>query len=276
MTGGAGPAPPAPRRSARLRLRALRQRLRGEARARTADALADLAEAALGPIVGWPLPPARLRRGVARSSSREEYLKAGALAVAELLAFLARAGRPLARATRLLDFGCGAGRLAGLLLASRAVDTLTGVDVDAAAIRWCQRRLPAGRFLAIAPAPPLPFPPAAFDLVLAASVFTHFDEPAQLAWLDELARVLAPGGLLVASTHAPALLALRPEVDAAGRAELEGRGFLFVPGDDFNDGAAFHAPDYLAREWSRRLRPVYAEPAALFALQDLAAWEKPA
>ena len=178
---GPGGAPPARAPSDRpgpwrRRLRLLRHRLRTEGRTRPTDALADLLERALGPAVAGPLPPARLRRGVARSSAREEYLKAGALAAAELLGFLLRSGRTPGGGARWLDFGCGAGRIAWILLRARACASLVGVDVDRPAIDWCRRHLEGGRFLAIESWPPMPLPAASFDLVFAASVFTHFDE----------------------------------------------------------------------------------------------------
>ena len=256
-------------------MRRLRHELGTEGRARSTDLVADLAERALGPMVGWPVPRAALRRGVGRGSSREEYLKAGALAVAELLGFLSRSDRTFGREARILDFGCGAGRLAGILLAARVSDSLVGVDVDEAAVRWCQRHLRQGRFLSIAPRPPMPLAGGSFELAFAASVFTHFDEQQQFEWLEELARVLTPGGLLLASTHAPTLLGLRPEIGAEGCREMERKGFLYEPGRrGFNEGAAFHAHAYLERHWSRWFRLIRIEPAALFALQDLSLWER--
>jgi hypothetical protein len=51
-----------------------------------------------------------------------------------------------------------------------------------------------------------------FDLVYALSVFTHLPESPQLAWRDELLRVLKTGGYLLFSTHGEATLeALSPQ-----------------------------------------------------------------
>ena len=60
---------------------------------------------------------------------------------------------------------------------------------------------PRGRFQETGPYPPLPFPDAYFDLVVAYSVFTHLEREVQKAWLAEMRRVLAPSGLLLATVH---------------------------------------------------------------------------
>lgn len=44
---------------------------------------------------------------------------------------------------------------------------------------------------------PLRFPDEYFDLIFNQSVFTHFDENYQDAWLIELERVTKPGGVLL-------------------------------------------------------------------------------
>src|SRR5579884_2831753 len=50
-----------------------------------------------------------------------------------------------AAGTRILDIGCGCGRLASALAGDAALRTLgvqyTGMDVDAAAVRWCARHI---------------------------------------------------------------------------------------------------------------------------------------
>jgi len=118
---------------------------------------------------------------------------------------------------------------------------LRRVDVDRRQIAWAARHLP-GRFEAIPLAPPTAFAPASFDVIFSISVFTHLDEPMQEAWLAELARLLRPGGLLLATTHAPEIARSSPGVTAAELAELEARGFLFRPSvGPFNEQSAFHS-----------------------------------
>lgn len=104
---------------------------------------------------------------------------------------------------RVLEWGCGPGRLIrhmAELLGARA-GSVTGTDYNPRTIAWCQANLRGITFAENALMPPLPFADASFDAVYCFSVFTHLSEPVQLAWAAELRRVLAPGGLLVCTTH---------------------------------------------------------------------------
>ena len=214
-----------------------------------------------GDLVRRDVPPARLRARVGATSSRAEFLDVGRRAAAEILAAAGRDGH-------WLDFGCGCGRVARHL----TVEQLTGVDVDRNAVRWCARHL-RGEFVAIGPMPPAPFAAASFDVVCAVSVFTHFDEAAQDAWLAELQRLLRPGGLLVASTHGADLAFSRPDLTAEDHGRLRERGFVFRKGiGPFNEDSAFHTRDYLEREWSRRFEPVSFVPFGLTGYLDLSVW----
>ena len=98
----------------------------------------------------------------------------------------------------LLDFGCGCGRV---IRHWESRSDLHGCDHDAEAIRWCREHLAFASFERHGLEPPLPYPDQRFGAVTAISVFTHLPEEAQAAWRDELRRVLAPGGLLVLTTH---------------------------------------------------------------------------
>jgi SAM-dependent methyltransferase len=110
---------------------------------------------------------------------------------------------PVRPGNRVLDFGCGTGRHAFEAL-RRGADVIA-VDTDDTALKDVP-----GMFVAMADAgeappaahgcavraegPRLPFPDGAFDRVIAAEVLEHIvgDE----AVVTELARVLAPGGIL--------------------------------------------------------------------------------
>lgn len=121
-------------------------------------------------------------------------------------AVLNRHGRSFAEAGAILEFGCGEGRLLQYLFEYAPKASVFGCDVLSAAVEACQRRYPAGRFAVNGAAPPLAFQGAAFDLIYSYSVFTHLSEANHQAWLAELARALAPGGVMLHTVHSHAYL----------------------------------------------------------------------
>ncbi|MFN2632888.1 MAG: class I SAM-dependent methyltransferase [Thermoanaerobaculia bacterium] len=254
-----------------------RRRLRRWARegpVRLTDAIPDAFDLLRG--TANRLPPPRLRARVSLSSSRREFERAGALAAADVLrAFeiCRRPGRPYAR---WLDFGCGVGRVTRHVARSGSAVELHGVDVDADAIRWLAASHPPGRFVACGRLPPANVPASSFDVVYAVSVFTHFDETMESAWLEELDRLLCPGGLLIASTLSTVLTFTRPDLTVEQHREMNQRGFLFAPGGGtFNDDAAFEARSRVERVWGKKLTPRLFEEQGLAGYQDLSVWEKP-
>lgn len=100
---------------------------------------------------------------------------------------------------RVLDFGCGAGRTLRHFLAEAEQAEIWGADIDARSVEWLEANLcPPLHVVRTSPEPPLPFDSGSFDLIWAISVFTHLADTS-LPWLAELHRLLAPGGLLIAS-----------------------------------------------------------------------------
>lgn len=102
-----------------------------------------------------------------------------------------------------LEWGCGPGRLIrhlSDLLPGRSLEII-GADYNPESTAWCKAHLPGIRFVENALNPPLPLAEASVDVVYNFSVFTHLSEAVQLAWAQELQRVLKPGGLLICTTH---------------------------------------------------------------------------
>jgi SAM-dependent methyltransferase len=100
---------------------------------------------------------------------------------------------------RVLDFGCGAGRVLRQFAAEATEGQFWGSDIDAPSIDWAATHLsPPFRFLRNELTPPVALDTESLDLIWAMSVFTHITE-AWAEWLVELHRLLAPGGFLVAS-----------------------------------------------------------------------------
>jgi SAM-dependent methyltransferase len=235
------------------------------------DAVATLMPHAFG----GPMPPPGLRARVGLGS-RDEFTLVGREGARQVHDALARAIGDVRRLGDWLDFGCGCGRIARFLLESPGIRSYTGVDVDAGQIAWAARHLP-GRFGPMRPDPPLDFPDLSFDVVLAISIFTHFDEAKQLAWLAEIRRILRPGGVLVATTLCPDAALACPGLTPAELDELARRGFLAADhgATTFNERSTFHSRQYLEATWSPLLRLRLHEPRGFVSYQDLGVWEKP-
>jgi len=159
-----------------------------------------------------PLPDEALRR-ITADDEPEMFLWTG---LSDMHAFLELLevhleAPPATRAVRLLDFGCGCGRLLRFLRGAHELE-LHGADVNAQHIEWCRAHLAPIAFTLSELAPPLPFPSGHFDALWSLSVFSHLDEATGRVWRAELARVLRPGGILIATVQGLASLA-RAEAD---------------------------------------------------------------
>ena len=98
---------------------------------------------------------------------------------------------------RVLDFGCGPGRLLRQFLREAEGGRWVGADVHEPSLAWGRTALsPPFEFQLSPSAPPLPFDRESFDLVLSVSVISHLVDD-WAAWMLDLRRVLAPGGLLL-------------------------------------------------------------------------------
>jgi ubiquinone/menaquinone biosynthesis C-methylase UbiE len=99
-----------------------------------------------------------------------------------------------------LDFGCGCGRVIRQWKRLRAAK-LYGLDYNRHLIDWCRRNLSFGEFGVNASRSPLSFADGSMDFIYSISVFTHLTELNQRFWMDELIRVLRPGGYLLFTVH---------------------------------------------------------------------------
>ena len=100
---------------------------------------------------------------------------------------------------RVLDVGCGTGRLAALL-AERYGCKVWGVDVSKEMLDVARERVPRGVGLKRAAAEDLPFADGWFERATMTLVYHHLDRRRAL---PEVRRVLAPGGCLAFLTFDP-------------------------------------------------------------------------
>jgi SAM-dependent methyltransferase len=210
-------------------------------------------------VAELPVPPAELLFRVVGSREAPQFWVHGALQVAYIADALETLGRPLSGFDRILDFGCGCGRLLAALQAEAPDAALSACDTDSAAIAWVQEAFPAADVRTSDPLPPLPFGDGTFGFVLAFSVFTHLPSDYQDAWLKELARVTRFDGIVAATVHGAAHWRAhwKGRDDSSPLAELHEHGFVYV-NDGFWDGSfpdyygtSWHSPGYVREHWGR-------------------------
>ena len=113
------------------------------------------------------MPPRELWLGYGENI--EEYLATGLGHTQALRDVLHRTGFAAEQAGRILDFGCGAGRMVRWLHDLAGACEVWGTDVRASAVLWCQQHLsPPFHFATTTLHPHLPFADRSFGLVYAA------------------------------------------------------------------------------------------------------------
>jgi SAM-dependent methyltransferase len=167
-------------------------------------------------------PPAELIEYVSGETDLEQSRAIGEL---HLEMFVRHGG--LKPSDRVLDVGCGAGRVALVLARYLAGGSYDGFDISRAAVDWCQQNItpwlpnfrfrhadvynefynPTGRCRARRYR--FPYPAGTFDFVFLTSVFTHVLPHDLTHYLCEIARVMRFGGrcLITFFLHNPATAA---------------------------------------------------------------------
>lgn len=221
-----------------------------------------------------PLPPPDLIHAVAGTDDPAWFLESGQRAADAIRASVARHGRRIESMRAILDFGCGSGRVLRHW-APVGGPEIHGSDYNPTLVEWCERNLGFARYQVNTLTPLLGYDDETFDLVYALSVFTHLPEPDQLLWMDELHRVLRPGGLLLLTTHGgfyrPNLLPADLHRFAAGELVVYGDA---QPGT--NVCATFHPEAYVRRVLARRFHVLEFVPEGALGnpRQDLTLLEK--
>jgi len=151
---------------------------------------------------------------------------------------------------RVLDFGCGSGKVMRHFLPEAERCELWGCDIDERSVDWINAELhPPLSAFANREAPPLDQPSSSFDLVWSISVFTHLTDH-WAGWLSELHRVLKPGGLAIISFLGGAMYEVWNDAewdpDRIGMTVLN-------HGQDWELGGptVFHSPWWLREHWGR-------------------------
>ena len=207
---------------------------------------------------GLPIPPTDLIHTVAGHYDAAKFLRGGRTATETMRDILVNDGADLDAFERILDFGCGVGRIARHLRTAER-SRLFGTDYNPALIAWCSKHLTFAGFQVNALSGPLTYESGTFDFIYAFSVLTHLPGSLQSYWIHELTRVLRPGGYLYVTTHGAAYI-------GTGGPEQQERfrnGQLAVQGEEYagaNRCAAFHPERYVRAELAGPLTVVTFVP----------------
>lgn len=199
-----------------------------------------------------PIPPPELRQRMSILADSDEdrrgYLERGAVTRRAIEGVLTPDWSWEGK--RVLDFGCGSGRVLRHLLPEAQHAEFWGSDIDRGCIAWNEQHLtPPMSFVVNDEAPPLPLPAADFDLVYAMSVFTHITKHWS-AWLLELHRVLALGGILVATFMGEGM---SEAVAGTPWCEEHVGMNVYLAGQRWELGGpmVLHSPWWIAEHWGR-------------------------
>jgi SAM-dependent methyltransferase len=233
----------------------------------------------------FKLPPPRLRYRVHVSVDPDSFVNVARVDAGMIVAAAERHGCPLAACERVLDWGCGPGKvLQGIHLhhlkgnAPAARPKLHGTDLSPGSIRWATRNLPFATFSVNDPMPPLPFAPESFDLIYGISVFSHLDQRLEGLWLNELHRLVRPTGLVIVTVRGSYAsdMAIASDSDEGKRLEQVGIVFRPPPATDYRKeglpdcyGNTYHTKEYITKAYSRQFTILEHTERGLRGSQDL-------
>ncbi|MDQ6614430.1 MAG: class I SAM-dependent methyltransferase [Actinomycetota bacterium] len=196
-----------------------------------------------------PIPPAWLLYLTQGNVSRLAYQEGGRASADCIRAILGEAGVPLNIETRVLDFGCGSGRI---LRWWQGAVSAQGCDYNPQLAGWCAANLLGIPVARNGARPPTPYQPDSFDLLYAQSVMTHLPPERQVAWIQEWTRIVRPGGMILATFHGPSHYP-----PAAGLSKLDRVGhFMLAPDSIGHLCAVWNTKDDVVQRVGRDLELV--------------------
>lgn len=190
-----------------------------------------------------PVPPPKLVYLVAGHRDPRLFLETGRSTNEAIRRLLNKHGLNVEQFGAVLDFGCGVGRIMRHWSTTRG-PAWHGTDYNAELVNWCTNHLKFAKFRVNTLSGELPYKSESFDFIYAFSVFTHLNEQLQFFWINELSRVLKPGGYVYFTTHGEHYL---PNLTALERKQFES-GQLAIREQQqsgSNVCAVFHPPSYV-------------------------------
>src|SRR5262249_10552275 len=149
-------------------------------------------------------------------------------------------------------------------------------DQNTELVGWCRRNLPFANFQSNTLEPRLDYADGMFEFAYALSVFTHMPEDLQRPWMDELWRILRPGGYLLITTQGDEFL---PKLTEAERASYRAGRMVVRYGEAAGSNlcSVYHPESFVLEQLHAEFPLVLARPrgAAGNGNQDVYLFRKP-
>lgn len=155
-----------------------------------------------------------------------DYLADGWRTLSELMLLLETVDQPLLKMPRVLEFASGHGRFTRHLVKALGAKRVVVSDVVPGAVEFSRSTFGVEGFMS-ASVPEQVQWPQRYDLVFVLSLFSHLPRSTWSRWLKVLYEAVAPGGLLVFSTHGL-------KAAAFDNVQLDAEGFFFAPSSESN------------------------------------------
>ncbi|WP_266160304.1 class I SAM-dependent methyltransferase [Dyella silvatica] len=226
----------------------------------------------------WQRLPGHARRSRVQLGDFPEASPIRALTHYKAISEIARRHLRSLDGLRVLDWGCGWGRLARVFLQQEKFTELWGADIDEDNLAWARENIAANSFVQVPLYPPTTLPSNHFDLIYALSVMTHLTHDAQEQWLSEIRRVLRPGGCAILTFHGRTALGFSTRYltsDTVKNFTTQGFDDALACADlDTVIGAGyykntFQSHDDVRKRWGTQLRVAEITEAAI-GIQDVA------
>lgn len=180
-----------------------------------------------------------------------DYLADGWRTMAELVLLLEQVNHPLLSAQSLLEFASGHGRFTRHLVKALGPQRVVVSDVVGDAVEFARDAFEVQGFVS-ASQPENVVWPYQHDVVFVLSLFSHLPRSTWARWLQRIYAMVAPGGVLVFTTHGA-------EAVRKQGVTLDAEGYFFTPSSESNAiagqeyGTAFTSEAYVRGQIAQHL-----------------------
>jgi len=179
---------------------------------------------------------------------------------------------------RVLDWGCGCGRVTRYFSKYKSDTEIHGIDIDETGINWLKENLDFGNFVHIQSSSRTPFPDEHFDFIFGISIFTHLTEEDHFFWLKELQRIISKNGIVAVTTGSTIMRARMFNVNIGDQVSDQLAGYTDQGHNDqisgSTDNEEYYRNTYITREyiedvWSEYFDVLDVHSGLISSLQDM-------